>query len=247
MSSDFSICSEVVQVQVERIVEPGMPLSRLGVFSARVQPSLISPSGAQNPSLICSFSNAKYSKHRRIEFVTRLTEYPPRLMAPNRSKVRLHRDDRSEYADRALPSTKAPPPSQDSDDNGMMELVAKQMQSSWDKKKKEQEEKFLATAKTELLKCAKSRVEEVVDATKQMDSIYEQFLMDYAGICDEIRHILTTMREEQIKMTKLIQSKHTSMRDSEKEREMGQVRGLATAKKAIADTHDLIETLHSSV
>lgn len=143
-------------------------------------------------------------------------------------------------------SAKLPQPSQDSDDNGIMELVAKQMQSSWEKKKKEKEQKFLELAQAELLRSGAMRADEFADAAQKMDSIYEQFVMEYAGVCDDIRRILTAMHDEQKKFLTIVQQQKYALAQSDKEREMGQVRGLAIAKKALTDYGRLIETLELS-
>ncbi|TCD60200.1 hypothetical protein EIP91_010550 [Steccherinum ochraceum] len=146
-----------------------------------------------------------------------------------------------------MPRTnKLPVQSQDSDDAGMMELVAQKMQTSWEKKRKDQEQKFLQGAKTELAVCGNGHAEEFASAIKQMDSIYEQFLMDYATICDDIRRILTGIAEEQKKFMTVMTRQQKSVIESDKEREASQINGLAMAKKAIADHLDLIEALSPS-
>jgi len=54
------------------------------------------------------------------------------------------------------------------------------------------------------------------------------------------------MHDEQKKFLTIVQQQKYALAQSDKEREMGQVRGLAIAKKALTDYGRLIETLELS-
>ncbi|KZT64853.1 hypothetical protein DAEQUDRAFT_759697 [Daedalea quercina L-15889] len=134
--------------------------------------------------------------------------------------------------------------SQGSDDAGIMAVVAKQMQTSWEKKRKDKETKYFTDAQTVLHQCVTEHKEGFLEAVADLNSAYEKFVQDYAGVEDEIRKLLIQLSLEQQKLVTLAGKKHEQMAESEKIREREQVRGMAVAKKATEDFHRLTTTLH---
>ncbi|RPD77064.1 hypothetical protein L226DRAFT_569275 [Lentinus tigrinus ALCF2SS1-7] len=124
-----------------------------------------------------------------------------------------------------------------SDDTGFMAAVAAQMQSSWDKKRKEKEAKYLQTSKAELNACITSRLEEYTAAMMDLNSAYDKFVLDYAQVDDQIRKLWLQLLQEQQKLLALSEKKHKTAVETDKEREKGQVKGMAIAKKAVEGQH----------
>ncbi|CDO75462.1 hypothetical protein BN946_scf184823.g16 [Trametes cinnabarina] len=124
-----------------------------------------------------------------------------------------------------------------------MAAVAAQMQSSWEKKRKEKEAKFLQSSKAELDKCVAARLEEFGVAVAQMNGAYDKFVEEYARVDDQIRKLWLQLQHEQQKLSTLSERKHKAMVDNDRERERGQVKGMAITKKAVEDFGKLIASL----
>ncbi|KAH9948470.1 hypothetical protein B0H21DRAFT_235023 [Amylocystis lapponica] len=120
-----------------------------------------------------------------------------------------------------------------SDDAGIMAVVAQQMQSSWEKSRKEKEAKFFQEAKAGLNHWTIATSDEYSRAIAEMNGIYEKFVSDYAAVEDDIRKIWVQLLKEQQTLLVLAEKKHKHMIESDKEREKGQVQGMAIAKKAM--------------
>ncbi|KAI0087617.1 hypothetical protein BDY19DRAFT_239358 [Irpex rosettiformis] len=133
--------------------------------------------------------------------------------------------------------------SEGSDDSGLMLAVAKQVQSTLEKKRKDNEVKFLGSAKAELAKSASAEVEEFEDALEDMKKIFDDFVMQHAAAEDEIRVLWEQLLKAHQKFSTFSEKKHASVIKNEKEREKGQVLGMATSKKAVEDCHKLIMSL----
>ncbi|RDX44100.1 hypothetical protein OH76DRAFT_1409469 [Lentinus brumalis] len=133
-----------------------------------------------------------------------------------------------------------------SDDTGFMAAVAAQMQSSWEKKRKEKETKYLQMAKADLNACIGGRLEEYSAAMTDLNSTYEKFVLDYAQVEDQIRKLWLQLLQEQQKLLALSDKKHKAAGETDKEREKGQVKGMAIAKKAVEDFGYLISSLERS-
>ncbi|PIL25918.1 hypothetical protein GSI_11671 [Ganoderma sinense ZZ0214-1] len=120
-----------------------------------------------------------------------------------------------------------------------MTAVATQMQTSWEKKRREKEARFIHNAKQDLDKCLSERIEEYAAATAELNSAYEKFVLDYAQAEDRIRKLWLQLAHDQQKLLARIvdiskkRQKANEINDSE--REKGQVKGLAIAKKAVED------------
>ncbi|KAI0632886.1 hypothetical protein C8Q77DRAFT_1120311 [Trametes polyzona] len=140
-------------------------------------------------------------------------------------------------------ANKASPQSVGSDDTGIMAAVAAQMQSSWEKKRKEKESKFLQSAKAELKECIAGRTEAYNAAIADLNGAYERFVIEYAQVDDEIRKLWTRLQQEQQKILSLSEQKHRGMLERDRERENGQVKGMAITKKAVEDFGRLIGSL----
>ncbi|KAI0920437.1 hypothetical protein AcV5_010168 [Taiwanofungus camphoratus] len=134
--------------------------------------------------------------------------------------------------------------SMSSDDAGVMAAVAQQMQTSWEKKRKEKENTFFQEAKVELSKCVSTRTDKFAEAIEEMNGVYEKFVLDYASVEDNIRKLWAQLLEEQEKLLNLSEQKHRRLIETEKEREKGQVQGMAMAKKAMEDFNQLINLLN---
>ncbi|OSD03657.1 hypothetical protein PYCCODRAFT_1434045 [Trametes coccinea BRFM310] len=130
-----------------------------------------------------------------------------------------------------------------SDDVGIMAAVAAQMQSSWEKKRKEKEAKFLQMAKADLDKCVTARLDEFNVAVAQLNGAYDKFVMEYAKADDKIRKLWLQLQHEQEKLLMFSEKKHKAMSDNDRERERGQVKGMAVTKKAVEDFGKLITSL----
>ncbi|KAF9813291.1 hypothetical protein IEO21_05675 [Rhodonia placenta] len=124
-----------------------------------------------------------------------------------------------------------------------MTVVAQQMQNSWEKKRKDKEAKYFQEAQALLTKCIAQRTEEFTEAAEELDDKYEKFVLEYASVEDEIRNLWTQLLKEQQKLLLLAEQKHQGVRECEKERERGQVQGMAIAKKAMEDCSRLVTTL----
>ncbi|EMD35078.1 hypothetical protein CERSUDRAFT_96991 [Gelatoporia subvermispora B] len=124
--------------------------------------------------------------------------------------------------------------------------VAQQMQASWEKKRKDREAKFLQAAKAEIDKCSSSRVDEFANAIAEMNNVYEKFVTDYTAVEDEIRKIWVEILGEQQALPTLAEKKHNTYIEHDKQRERGQVQGMAIAKKALEDYSRLISSLEPS-
>ncbi|KAI0668840.1 hypothetical protein C8Q78DRAFT_1043269 [Trametes maxima] len=124
-----------------------------------------------------------------------------------------------------------------------MTAVAAQMQNSWEKKRKEKETKYLLSAKAELDKCISGRLEEFSRAIADLNTAYERFVFEYAQTDDNIRKLWLQLQHEQNKLLMLSEKKHKTMLDNDREREKGQIRGMAVAKKAVEDFGSLIYSL----
>ncbi|KAI0717719.1 hypothetical protein C8T65DRAFT_640555 [Cerioporus squamosus] len=133
-----------------------------------------------------------------------------------------------------------------SDDTGFMAAVAAQMQSSWEKKRKEKETKYMQTAKADLNACITGRVEEYSGAMVDLNSTYEKFVLDYAQVEDRIRKLWLQLLQEQQKLLALSDKKHKAAVETDTEREKGQVKGMAIAKKAVEDFGSHIASLERS-
>ncbi|CAL1702976.1 unnamed protein product [Somion occarium] len=132
-----------------------------------------------------------------------------------------------------------------SDDNGIMAAVTQQMQATWEKKRKENEAKFLTLAKAELDR-SDEKADEFIEVTEKMDSIYARFLMDYASISDDIRRIMVALLDEHSSLLELARRKRKTIDEANRQREKGQVQGLAMTKKAVEDCNRLICSLDPS-
>ncbi|KAM5530840.1 hypothetical protein V8D89_015484 [Ganoderma adspersum] len=120
-----------------------------------------------------------------------------------------------------------------SDETGLMAAVATQMQTSWEKKRKEKETKFIHNAKQDLDKCLSDRIEEYVAATTELNSAYEKFVLDYAQVEDQIRKLWLQLTHDQQKLLDVSKKRQKETQHNDSEREKGQVKGLAIAKKAV--------------
>ncbi|KAH9856429.1 hypothetical protein C2E23DRAFT_517320 [Lenzites betulinus] len=140
---------------------------------------------------------------------------------------------------------KASPQSVASDDAGIMAAVAAQMQTSWEKKRKDKESKFLQGARHDLDKCIAGRLEEYSAAVADMNAVYEKFVLQYAQVDDHIRKLWLQLQHEQQQLRALSEKKNASMVANDREREKGQVKGMAIAKKAVEDFGKLIATLET--
>ncbi|KAI0742731.1 hypothetical protein C8Q80DRAFT_1190498 [Daedaleopsis nitida] len=129
---------------------------------------------------------------------------------------------------------------------GLLATVATQMQSSWEKKRKERESKYLHNAKEELEKCIFGRSEEYTDAITELNSAYEKFVFEYAQVEDDIRKLWMQLLQEQQKLLALSERKSKAARENDEERERGQVKGMAVAKKAVEDFGHLISSVEHS-
>ncbi|KAI0776800.1 hypothetical protein BD413DRAFT_229703 [Trametes elegans] len=138
---------------------------------------------------------------------------------------------------------KLSPQSIGSDDAGIMAAVAAQMQSSWEKKRKEKEAKFMHNAKAEIDKCISSRLEEYSVAIADLNTAYDKFVFEYAQVDDRIRKLWLDLQQEQQYLLIMSEKKHKAMLDQDREREKGQVKGMAMAKKAVGDFGNLISSL----
>ncbi|KAI0759112.1 hypothetical protein C8Q74DRAFT_1301937 [Fomes fomentarius] len=133
-----------------------------------------------------------------------------------------------------------------SDDAGIMAAVAAQMQSSWEKKRKDKETRYLQNAKEELDKCISGRLEEYITAIVELNGVYENFVIQYAQVEDQIRKLWLQLLQEQQKLLSLAEKKQESAVVNDKDREKGQVKGMAIAKKAVEDFGVLISSLERS-
>ncbi|KAI8972545.1 hypothetical protein BD414DRAFT_510325 [Trametes punicea] len=111
--------------------------------------------------------------------------------------------------------------------------------ASWEKKRKEKETKFLETAKADLEKCIATRVEEYSAAVADLNAAYYKFVLDYAQTDDRIRKLWLQLQHGQQSLATLSQKKHGAMIEVDKEREKGQVKGMAIAKKAVEGEPDV--------
>ncbi|CCM02115.1 uncharacterized protein FIBRA_04192 [Fibroporia radiculosa] len=118
--------------------------------------------------------------------------------------------------------------------------------ATWEKKRKEKEAKFFQEADIGLNKCISTRVDEFTNAVNEMNGVYEKFILDYAGIEDEIRKIWTELLREQQRLRVLSEQKLNRVSAGEQERERGQVQGMAIAKKAMEDYTRLVTALRPS-
>ncbi|KAI0830188.1 hypothetical protein BC628DRAFT_984602 [Trametes gibbosa] len=141
---------------------------------------------------------------------------------------------------------KTSPQSVGSDDAGIMAAVAAQMQTSWEKKRKEKESKFLQSARNDLDKCITGRLEEYRAAVTDMNAVYETFVLQYAQVDDHIRKLWLQLQHEHQTIQALAEKKNTAMVSNDLEREKGQVKGMAIAKKAVEDFGKLVGTLEES-
>ncbi|GBE87138.1 hypothetical protein SCP_1003850 [Sparassis crispa] len=132
-----------------------------------------------------------------------------------------------------------------SDDAGLMAVVAQEMQTSWEKKRKEKEGRFLQLAKNELESRISATTDELASTVAEINGIYEKFVLEYASIDDDIRRIWVELLREQQRLLVLAQQKHKFMAERDKEREKGQVQGMAIAKRAMEDFNRLISSLQS--
>ncbi|KAI0651274.1 hypothetical protein C8Q79DRAFT_932478 [Trametes meyenii] len=145
-----------------------------------------------------------------------------------------------------MPSNKTdklPQQSLASDDAGIMTAVAAQMQNSWEKKRREKETRFLHGAKADLDKCIAGRLEEFSTAIADLNTAYEKFVFEYAQADDNIRKLWLQLQHEQNKLLILSEKKHKTILENDGEREKGQVKGMAIAKKAVEDFGNLISSL----
>ncbi|KAJ8482558.1 hypothetical protein ONZ51_g5284 [Trametes cubensis] len=124
-----------------------------------------------------------------------------------------------------------------------MQVVAAQMQTSWEKKRKEKKTKFLQSAKSDLDKCIASRLEEYNTAVAEINAAYDKFVLEYAQMDDHIRRLWLQLQQEQQKLLALSEKKNKTMSDNDRERETGQVKGMAIAKKAVEDFGKLVASL----
>ncbi|KAH9893949.1 hypothetical protein C8Q73DRAFT_693890 [Cubamyces lactineus] len=138
---------------------------------------------------------------------------------------------------------KASQQSHSSDDAGIMAVVAAQMQTSWEKKRKEKETRFLQTAKSDLDKCIASRLEEFNTAVAEINAAYDKFVFEYAQVDDHIRRLWLQLQQEQQKILTLSERKNKTVSDNDREREAGQVKGMAIAKKAVEDFGKLVASI----
>ncbi|KAI0370845.1 hypothetical protein BV20DRAFT_965894 [Pilatotrama ljubarskyi] len=116
-----------------------------------------------------------------------------------------------------------------------MAAVAAQMQTSWEKKRKEKETKFLQEARAELDKCITTRLEEYNAAIADINATHEKFVLEYAQVEDHIRKMWLQLQQEQSRTLILSEKKYKEMADNDRDREKGQVKGMAIAKKAVED------------
>ncbi|KAK7680862.1 hypothetical protein QCA50_016172 [Cerrena zonata] len=125
----------------------------------------------------------------------------------------------------------------------IMSMVTHQLQSNWEKKRKDHEAKFLDVSKAELSQVAADRVEDFTDITSQMDSIYAQFLLEYATVCDDIRRAMVSLLEDQQQLIELVRKKSNGIQEADREREKDHVQGMAVVKKAVQDSNQLLRSL----
>ncbi|KAI0078444.1 hypothetical protein K474DRAFT_1706496 [Panus rudis PR-1116 ss-1] len=124
-----------------------------------------------------------------------------------------------------------------------MSTVAQQMQTTWEKKKRENETKFIEIAKTDLRYSGSASAKVFASEVQRMNAIYDDFLLEYAGICDEIRKTMVAISDENQAFLCMLQEKINKIAESDKEREKGQIQSMAMAKKAVEDATRLIESL----
>ncbi|KAI0351600.1 hypothetical protein OH77DRAFT_1429422 [Trametes cingulata] len=133
--------------------------------------------------------------------------------------------------------------SHSSDDAGIMAAVAAQMQTSWEKKRKEKETRFLKDAREEVDKCITVRLEEYSAAVADINAAYDRFVLEYAHVEDHIHKLWLQLQQEQNKLLMLSEKKHKTIVANDREREKGQVKGMAVAKKAVEDFGKLTASL----
>ncbi|EPQ55784.1 hypothetical protein GLOTRDRAFT_138576 [Gloeophyllum trabeum ATCC 11539] len=161
--------------------------------------------------------------------------------AASKAKAKAKRKDTSEEADEVLVLSQQ---SGSSDDHGnMLAVVAQQMQVSWEKKKKDKEAKFLQVAKREVDKIVTQHADRFSNAVEEINTVYEQFVAEYAAAEDEIRALWTAIAKEQQAFIELAMEKKESGLHREKEREESQLDGMASCKRACEDLGSLITSL----
>ncbi|TBU59875.1 hypothetical protein BD310DRAFT_923900 [Dichomitus squalens] len=140
-----------------------------------------------------------------------------------------------------MPAQRSEP--HNADDTGFMAAVAAQMQSSWEKKRREKESKFVRHAKEELDKCLLARIEEYTAAVTEINGAYDKFVFEYAQVEDHIRKLWLELQQEQQALLVTSEKRHKLAVEREGEREKGQVKGMAMAKKAVQDFSAVISSL----
>lgn len=122
--------------------------------------------------------------------------------------------------------------SEGSDDN-FAATMAQQVQSSWEKKKRENEARFLATAQKELDACGKQKATLFVREAEEMQAILDRFASDYAAVEDKIRGLWQELLVSQSRALESDKKRYAEAIEWDKDREKGQVRGMAISKKAV--------------
>ncbi|KAI1790598.1 hypothetical protein LXA43DRAFT_486213 [Ganoderma leucocontextum] len=132
------------------------------------------------------------------------------------------------------------------DDTGLMAAVATQMQTSWEKKRKEKETRFIHNAREDIDKCLADRNEEYAAATTELNRAYEKFVFDYAQVEDQIRKLWLQLVHDQEKLLDISNKRQKANETNDSEREKGQVKGMAIAKKAVEDFSVVISSLEQT-
>ncbi|KAF9463359.1 hypothetical protein BDZ94DRAFT_622255 [Collybia nuda] len=130
-----------------------------------------------------------------------------------------------------------------SDDQALEQAIAQHYTALRDKKKKENERKFLAAAQKQLSQAVENPAEEVKSTVSAMESLFSEFLLQYAVCEDTIRNLWSQVQKEQEKLLTFAQARHAANIEAGKKVEDDHISGLSRTKNACYDFEKIIKQI----